>query len=144
MKIETIKIDKIIPYARNARTHSPEQVAQIAASIREWRKIGDYLVSRCGVIIALPVEHPNQWGGTQIRPAKVLAQSNDIDGYKLTTMRRLNKRTKPMRVWNGSEEKIMYGCEDLRRHGFRPQSMHAVANGYRKSCHGWSAEYIKS
>jgi hypothetical protein len=24
------------PYARNARTHSPEQVNQIAASIREW------------------------------------------------------------------------------------------------------------
>ena len=28
-------IDALIPYARNARTHSPEQVAQIAASIRE-------------------------------------------------------------------------------------------------------------
>ncbi len=26
----------LVPYARNARTHSDEQVAQIAASIREW------------------------------------------------------------------------------------------------------------
>ncbi|WP_395634363.1 ParB N-terminal domain-containing protein, partial [Sphingorhabdus sp.] len=29
-------IKKITPYARNARTHSDDQVAQIAASIREW------------------------------------------------------------------------------------------------------------
>lgn len=29
-------MERLIPYARNARTHSPEQVAQIAASIREF------------------------------------------------------------------------------------------------------------
>lgn len=29
-------VDTLIPYARNARTHSPTQVAQIAASIREF------------------------------------------------------------------------------------------------------------
>lgn len=29
-------LSELIPYARNARTHSDEQVAQIAASIREW------------------------------------------------------------------------------------------------------------
>ena len=29
-------VDTLIPYARNARTHSPAQVAQIAASIREF------------------------------------------------------------------------------------------------------------
>lgn len=29
-------IDKLIPYARNSRTHSDEQVAQVAASIREF------------------------------------------------------------------------------------------------------------
>lgn len=32
----TITIDKLIPYARNARTHSPDQVNQIAASIKEF------------------------------------------------------------------------------------------------------------
>ena len=30
------RISELIPYARNARTHSPAQVAQIAASIREF------------------------------------------------------------------------------------------------------------
>ena len=35
-KIERRKVDALIPYARNARTHSDEQVAQLAASIKEW------------------------------------------------------------------------------------------------------------
>jgi DNA modification methylase len=30
------KVSELIPYARNSRTHSDEQVAQIAASISEW------------------------------------------------------------------------------------------------------------
>ena len=35
-KIEQWPPAKLVPYARNARTHSPEQVAQIAASIAEF------------------------------------------------------------------------------------------------------------
>jgi ParB-like chromosome segregation protein Spo0J len=36
MQIVNIDIDKLIPYARNSRTHSDAQVAQIAASIKEF------------------------------------------------------------------------------------------------------------
>jgi ParB-like chromosome segregation protein Spo0J len=36
MQITKIQIEKLIPYAKNARTHSDEQVAQIAASIKEF------------------------------------------------------------------------------------------------------------
>ena len=36
MQIEQIKTEDLIPYARNTRTHSPEQVTQIAGSIREF------------------------------------------------------------------------------------------------------------
>lgn len=36
MEIIQVDIDRLIPYARNARTHSDAQVAQIAASIREF------------------------------------------------------------------------------------------------------------
>ena len=36
IKISLNPIDSLIPYARNARTHSDAQVAQIAASIREF------------------------------------------------------------------------------------------------------------
>ena len=32
----TLSIDKLIPYAKNSRTHSDAQIAQIAASIKEW------------------------------------------------------------------------------------------------------------
>ena len=35
-KIEQWPTDKLVPYARNARTHSDSQVAQIAASIAEF------------------------------------------------------------------------------------------------------------
>jgi DNA modification methylase len=41
-----------VPYARNARTHSPEQVDQIAASIREWGWTTPVLVDEAGGIIA--------------------------------------------------------------------------------------------
>ena len=34
--VEVIGIEKLIPYVKNSRTHSDEQVAQIAASIKEF------------------------------------------------------------------------------------------------------------
>ena len=52
MKIETIRIDALIPYARNSRTHSDEQVAQIAASIREFGFTNPVLIDVDGGIIA--------------------------------------------------------------------------------------------
>lgn len=42
----------LVPYARNARTHSEEQVAQIAAAIREWGWTMPVLVDEAGGIIA--------------------------------------------------------------------------------------------
>jgi site-specific DNA-methyltransferase (adenine-specific) len=51
-KIEQWNIDKLIPYARNSRTHSDEQVAQIAASIKEWGWTTPILVDEQGGIIA--------------------------------------------------------------------------------------------
>jgi DNA modification methylase len=36
MQIKEVAVDKLIPYAKNSRTHSPEQVGQIAASIQEF------------------------------------------------------------------------------------------------------------
>lgn len=46
------KTASLIPYARNSRTHSPEQVAQIAASIREWGFTNPVLIEPNGGIIA--------------------------------------------------------------------------------------------
>ena len=45
-------VSDLIPYARNSRTHSEEQVAQIAASIKEFGWTNPILVDGEGVIIA--------------------------------------------------------------------------------------------
>jgi DNA modification methylase len=45
-------VSELVPYARNARTHSDAQVAQIAASIREWGWTVPVLVDETGSIIA--------------------------------------------------------------------------------------------
>lgn len=50
--IETLPIGDLMPYANNARTHSPEQVAQIAASIREFGFTNPVLIDREGGIVA--------------------------------------------------------------------------------------------
>lgn len=51
-RIERRPIESLIPYARNARTHSDDQVAQIAASIKEWGWTMPILVDPAGQIIA--------------------------------------------------------------------------------------------
>jgi DNA modification methylase len=52
MKIETTPIEKLIPYARNSRTHSDQQVAQVAASIREFGFTNPVLIDSEDGIIA--------------------------------------------------------------------------------------------
>lgn len=36
LAIQYVSVDSLIPYVNNARTHSPEQVAQICSSIKEF------------------------------------------------------------------------------------------------------------
>ncbi len=50
--IEIWPTDRLVPYAKNARTHSPEQVAQIAASIVEFGFVNPLLVDSSDGIIA--------------------------------------------------------------------------------------------
>lgn len=51
-KVERRSVDSLIPYARNSRTHSDEQVAQIAASMKEWGWTNPVLIDEEGGIIA--------------------------------------------------------------------------------------------
>ena len=51
-KIEQWPTAKLLPYARNARTHSPEQVALVAASIVEYGFTNPILCGADGVIVA--------------------------------------------------------------------------------------------
>jgi DNA modification methylase len=45
-------IDNVLPYSRNARTHSDDQVTQIAASIAEFGFVNPCLVGEDGVLVA--------------------------------------------------------------------------------------------
>jgi DNA modification methylase len=52
IQIEHVEVSKLIPYARNSRTHSPTQVKQIAASIREFGFMNPVLIDASNTIIA--------------------------------------------------------------------------------------------
>jgi DNA modification methylase len=81
-KVERWPVAKLIPNARNARTHTEAQVDQIAASIHEWGWTSPVLVNEAGVIIAghgrvraarklgltdVPVMVARGWTNAQIR-----------------------------------------------------------------------------
>lgn len=51
-KVERRNIKDLVPYARNSRTHSDEQVGQIAASIQEWGWTVPVLIDPDGGLIA--------------------------------------------------------------------------------------------
>lgn len=50
--LESMQVESLLPYARNARTHSASQIAQIAASIVEFGWTNPVLISGDGEIIA--------------------------------------------------------------------------------------------
>ncbi|MBS1877858.1 MAG: site-specific DNA-methyltransferase [Acidobacteria bacterium] len=52
LQVVTWPVDRLIPFARNARTHSDEQVAQIAASIAEFGWTNPILAGADGIVIA--------------------------------------------------------------------------------------------
>lgn len=51
-QLEHLPLDALVPYARNSRTHSPQQIAQVAASIREYGFTNPVLIDAQGGIIA--------------------------------------------------------------------------------------------
>src|ERR1019366_8558679 len=61
IQIERWPVDRLIPSGVNPRTHSPQQVAQIAASIREFGFVNPILVGPDGAITA---------GGARLRAAR--------------------------------------------------------------------------
>lgn len=50
-RLEYIEIDRLTPYANNARTHSREQIEKLRASIKEFGFINPILIDKdCGII----------------------------------------------------------------------------------------------
>ncbi len=51
-RLEKVNIDKLVPYARNARTHSKEQILQLRSSLREFGFVNPVIVDKDLNIIA--------------------------------------------------------------------------------------------
>jgi len=51
-RFEKVAIDKLVPYVRNARTHSKEQILQLRSSIREYGFLNPVIVDKDYNIIA--------------------------------------------------------------------------------------------
>jgi DNA modification methylase len=51
-RFEQVQIDRLIPYARNARTHSKEQILQLRSSLREFGFVNPVIVDKDLNIIA--------------------------------------------------------------------------------------------
>jgi len=81
-KIEYIKTETLIPYARNSRTHSEQQVAQIAASIREFGFTNPVLIDAENGIIA---------GHGRVMAAQKLGR-NDVPCLRLDHLTDAQKR----------------------------------------------------
>lgn len=45
-RFEKVNIDRLVPYARNARTHSKEQILQLRASMREFGFVNPVIVDK--------------------------------------------------------------------------------------------------
>jgi DNA modification methylase len=82
MKIEQVKLEALIPYARNSRTHSDGQVAQIAASIKEFGFTNPVLIDETGSIIA---------GHGRVMAARKLGLA-DVPSIRLTHLTEAQKR----------------------------------------------------
>ena len=52
-QVERWPIDRLIPYAKNSRTHSEAQIAQLAASMKEWGWTNPVLADEAGGVIAM-------------------------------------------------------------------------------------------
>lgn len=82
LTVENLAIDSLIPYAKNSRTHSSEQVAQVAASIKEFGWTNPVLIDEAGGIIA---------GHGRVMAAKTLGMV-DIPCIRLSHLTEAQKR----------------------------------------------------
>lgn len=83
MQIVLRPISKLIPYARNARTHSDAQVAQIAASMREFGWTNPVLLDEHDTIIA---------GHGRVLAARKLGLTDDVPCVVLPGLTDAQKR----------------------------------------------------
>ena len=113
--VERWLVKRLIPYIRNARTHSEEQVAQVAASIKEFGWTSPILVGADGVIIAghARLLAARKLGMTEV-PVIVLAHLSETQRRALVIAD--NQLAIAGSGWN--EEMLRVELESLQADGF--------------------------
>lgn len=114
LQIEQWPVERLIPYARNARTHSDEQVAQVAASIAEFGFVNPILVGPDGVLLA---GHARLLAARKLRltqvPVLVLGHLNETQRRALVIA---DNRLAMNAGWD--EEMLRVELESLQEDGF--------------------------
>jgi ParB-like chromosome segregation protein Spo0J len=119
-------IDELVPYARNARTHSDEQVAEIAASMREFGWTNPVLVDGESGIIA---------GHGRVLAARKLGYT-DVPCIKLDHLSETQKRAYII-ADNKLAEKAGWDRETL---GLELEELHG--DGFDLALTGFSGEEL--
>ena len=95
LKIEYRKVSDLLPYARNARTHSDAQVSQPAASIKEFGFNNPVVIDADGMILCGHgrVMAAQKLGLKEV-PTVCLSHlsSTQVKAYILADMKRYDKR----------------------------------------------------
>ena len=118
MKVETIAVEKLIPYARNAKLHSDAQVAQIAGSIREFGFNNPVLVDAENGIIA---GHGRVLAARKLEMAKVpcIRLSHLTDAQKRAFVIADNRLAETGGGWD--EELLKVELMDIHASGLDPE-----------------------
>lgn len=136
MKVEQVKLEKIIPYANNSRTHSDEQVAQIAASIRQFGFNNPVLIDEDGTIIA---------GHGRVLAASRL-ELKDVPCIRLSHLTESQKKAyiiadNKIALNSGWDEELLrlelegLTSADQLATGFTPEEINLLFNGWNSDIH---------
>jgi hypothetical protein len=85
-KIELRSVEKLIPYDRNARTHSDEQIERIARSIQEFGFTNPILVDTgAGILATVPIGVVSRGGTHSLRTASPNASTANCRRVRLAS-----------------------------------------------------------
>lgn len=136
--IEYIKTNELLPYARNSRTHSPQQVKQIAASIKEFGWTNPILVDESNMIIA---------GHGRVMAAEHL-QYTEVPCIRLEYLTEMQKRAyviadnKLALNAGWDEEMLKVEVEDLHTNGYNVEMLGFDADELNMIMNGWDSDIV--
>jgi len=129
MTITYIRIDDLIPYAKNAKLHSDSQVARIAASIKEYGFVNPVLIDSDKQIIA---GHGRVLAAMQLHMQQIpCVYADDLTDEQIRAFRLAENKTAELAGWDYkklADEIRGFSC-DLTEFGFAPLPDESMLDG---------------